>query len=71
MRPFRPDLPGCLRRTATASHRVMVQRAIVVVRRRFDRVQFEPGQFRRHGIFRDVKSGWPKKKTLCLILRVF
>jgi len=49
----------------------MVQGAIVVVRRRFDRVQFEPGQFRRHGIFRDVKSGWPKKKTLCLILRVF
>jgi hypothetical protein len=45
--------------------------AIVVVRRRFDRVQFEPGQFRRHGIFRDVESGWPKKKTLCLILRVF
>jgi hypothetical protein len=49
----------------------MVQGAIVVVRRRFDRVQFEPGQFRRHGIFRDVESGWPKKKTLCLILRVF
>src|SRR6202161_1538402 len=50
------------------SDRVMVQGAIVVVRRRFDRVQFEPGQFRRHGIFRDVESGWPKKKTLRLIL---